>query len=135
MLVITRKRPTFLGAFACVLIAALGVAMSAHAQTYTVLHTFTNSADGAAPYAGLTMDRTGNFYGTTEYGGNDGNECANQRGCGIVFKLTPSNGAWTYTSLHDFAGGGDGGLPVGDVSLGCERQSLRHGEPGRSKPV
>src|SRR5947209_12791739 len=36
----------------------------------TVLHSFTNSSgDGANPYAGLIMDRAGNLYGTTFYGG------------------------------------------------------------------
>src|SRR5271165_5909841 len=34
------------------------------AQTYTILHNFTNGADGAIPSAGLTMDRVGNLYGT-----------------------------------------------------------------------
>ncbi|MGA2371372.1 MAG: choice-of-anchor tandem repeat GloVer-containing protein [Candidatus Korobacteraceae bacterium] len=30
---------------------------------------------------------------------------------GAVFKLTPSNGGWTYTSLYDFTGGSDGSFP------------------------
>jgi uncharacterized repeat protein (TIGR03803 family) len=57
----------------------------------------------------LAMDSAGNLYGTT-YG--DG-----AHGVGSVFKLTPSNGGWTYTSLHDFTGGDDGGTPEGDVTL------------------
>ena len=32
-------------------------------------------------------------------------------GFGAVFKLTPNNGGWTYTSLHDFTSGDDGRLP------------------------
>ena len=35
---------------------------SAHAQTLTVLHTFTGP-DGLTPYAGVTLDRAGNLYG------------------------------------------------------------------------
>jgi hypothetical protein len=35
---------------------------------------------------------------------------------GNVFKLTPSNGGWTYTSLHDFTGG-DGRQPFGQVTF------------------
>jgi uncharacterized repeat protein (TIGR03803 family) len=34
-----------------------------------------------------------------------------------VFKLTQSNGSWTYTSLHDFTGGGDGTGPVSNVTF------------------
>jgi uncharacterized repeat protein (TIGR03803 family) len=55
------------------------------------------------------MDTAGNLYGTT-YG--DG-----VHGFGSVFKLSPSNGGWTYTSLHDFTGGADGGYPVSDVVM------------------
>lgn len=63
----------------------------------------------SGPDAPLTMDAAGNLYGTT---GNDG-----RYGMGSVFKLTPSLGSWTYTSLHDFTGGDDGAYPVGPVLL------------------
>ena len=46
----------------------------------TVLHSFTNSPDGAGPYGGLVRDKAGNLYGTTEEGGASGH--------GTVFKLT-----------------------------------------------
>jgi uncharacterized repeat protein (TIGR03803 family) len=61
------------------------------------------------PMGSLAMDAAGNLYGSGLMNGAnvDGN----------IFKLTPSNGGWTYTSLHDFAGGDDGAQPVGDVSL------------------
>ena len=51
-------------------------------------------------YGNLVMDQAGNLYGTTL--------CDGVYGLGSVFKLTPSNGSWTYTSLHDFTGGSDG---------------------------
>ena len=57
----------------------------------------------------LVMDKAGNFYGTT-FG-------AGAYGYGNVFKLTPSNGGWTYSSLHDFTGGSDGLSPEGGVAL------------------
>jgi uncharacterized repeat protein (TIGR03803 family) len=64
--------------------------------TETVLHTFTYS-DGAAPYAGVIFDASGNLFGTTESGG------AFQGG--TVFKLTPnSDGTWTESVLHSFDG-------------------------------
>jgi uncharacterized repeat protein (TIGR03803 family) len=46
-----------------------------------VLHTFTGGADGGGPQAGLLRDAKGNLYGTTAYGGANGQ--------GVVFKLTP----------------------------------------------
>lgn len=55
------------------------------------------------------MDSAGNLYGTTFM---DGANTA-----GSVFKLTPQNGSWSYTSLHDFTGSSDGGNPVGNVVL------------------
>src|ERR1017187_9922647 len=74
-------------------------AHSAQAQTYTVIHTFTGN-DGAIPFAGLTMDSSGNLYGSTHGGGTDYN--------GTVFKLRHVGDGWILTPLHDFTGGNDG---------------------------
>jgi len=49
--------------------------------TETILHSFAGGQQGVAPEAGLVLDKAGNLYGTTYYGGNSNN--------GIVFKLTP----------------------------------------------
>jgi hypothetical protein len=58
----------------------------------------------------LTMDSTGNLYGTTQ---SDGAFFQ-----GSVFKLTRTGPfAWQYTSLHDFSGGSDGYSPYGNVIL------------------
>jgi len=54
----------------------------------TILHTFTGGADGAYPWAGLTMDASGNLYGTAQNGG-DLNCQPKYHGCGVVFKITP----------------------------------------------
>src|SRR5205814_8868798 len=68
----------------------------------TDLYTFAvSSNDGADPYPGLVRGSDGNFYGTTEHGGTDGN--------GTVFRISPSG---TYTSLYSFVGSSDGGLPL-----------------------
>jgi uncharacterized repeat protein (TIGR03803 family) len=53
----------------------------------TVLHNFTGKADGDGPEAGLTIDRSGNLYGTTVSGGDL--NCEPSYGCGVVFKITP----------------------------------------------
>jgi uncharacterized repeat protein (TIGR03803 family) len=53
----------------------------------TVLHSFTEGADGAFPWVGLTMDAAGNLYGVTAAGGDM--NCSPPEGCGVVFKITP----------------------------------------------
>ncbi len=78
------------------------------AQTYTDIHTFTGG-DGANPYAGLTMDRAGNLYGTTEYGGTHICFQTENLGCGTVFKLTHGGSGWVFSELYDFTGGADEG--------------------------
>ncbi len=79
---------------------------SSNGWTLTTLYSFSGSLGS---FAILTMDASGNLYGTT-YG--DG-----AYGYGNVFKLTNSNGSWSYTSLHDFTGGSDGGQPLGQVTF------------------
>ncbi|HUI83550.1 MAG TPA: choice-of-anchor tandem repeat GloVer-containing protein [Candidatus Binatia bacterium] len=86
------------------------------AQTFTVLHNFTGGADGAGPYVGLTMDRAGNLYGTTNYGGNTAGVCSGQ-GCGVVFRMTNPGGGWVLTPLYKFAGGSDGVEPQAPVTI------------------
>lgn len=75
------------------------------AWTFRTIYSFPNGLDG--PFTKLSMDAAGNLYGTTFLDG--------AYGCGNVFKLTPSNGGWTYTSIHDFTGGTDGLRPQSDI--------------------
>jgi uncharacterized repeat protein (TIGR03803 family) len=76
----------------------------------TVLHNFGEQAgDGMLPESGLTLDKAGNLYGTTEEGGASG--------LGTVFKLSPqTDGTWTETLLHSFTGA-DGEFPLATVTL------------------
>jgi uncharacterized repeat protein (TIGR03803 family) len=69
--------------------------------TETVLHSFTDGADGGAPWAGVIRDSAGDLYGTTTGGGPSD--------YGVVFKL---NTTGTETVLHSFTGGADGGSPL-----------------------
>ncbi len=73
--------------------------------TFQILYNLTG-AEG--PFASLTMDGAGNLYGMTFA---DGVEEA-----GTVFELSPSNGAWIYTELHDFSFSTEW-FPEGGVTL------------------
>jgi len=108
------SRPKNTTAWALTFLLILAAAPS-HAQTWTTLHTFTGGADGAYPYAGLTMDRAGNFYGTATSGGNL-NTC-NGNGCGVVFKLEHKGSGWLYSVLYAFSGP-DGSTPEARVIFG-----------------
>jgi uncharacterized repeat protein (TIGR03803 family) len=80
----------------------------------TVLHAFKGGNDGAAPYAGLIMDSSGNLYGTTGGGGASG--------WGTVFELSPPtfgplSRPWNETVLYAFKGGNDGVDPLGGLIM------------------
>ena len=66
------------------------------AGTFNTLYSFTSTARDCGPTDTLATDAAGSLYGTTR---SDG-----QNGHGSVFELTPFNGGWTYTWLHDFSG-------------------------------
>jgi hypothetical protein len=66
----------------------------------TILYTFTGVADGGQPVAGLIRDSAGTFYGTASTAGISG-ECG--IGCGVVFKLTPTE--TTFASSAESVGG------------------------------
>ena len=91
---------------------ALTVLMSpsAQAQTFNVLYNFTGGNNGAAPHAGLTMDKAGNLYGATYHGGG--------AGYGTVYRLKHKGLSWTLNPLYSFTGGSDGALPTAPVVFG-----------------
>jgi len=67
-------KPGTAGARGVVILAVLFLLLitihPAQAQTETVLYSFgSQSDDGLTPYAGLIVDKDGNFFGTTSYGG------------------------------------------------------------------
>jgi uncharacterized repeat protein (TIGR03803 family) len=61
-----------------------------HAQTFSVLHTFTGGVDGGIPYAGVTI-RGNALYGTTTGLGNNS--------CGTVYQLTHSGSNWLFSTV------------------------------------
>ena len=74
---------------------------------------YSASGNGESPFgpqSGVVMDSVGNLYGVDAY--------ANY--AGFVFKLTPSNGNWIFTDLHDFTGGADGAAPYGTLAIDAD---------------
>ena len=99
-------------ASAILLILMLVASPVTKAQTFQVLHTF-EETDGRGPYAGLTIDQAGNFYGTTHNGGKG------ILSPGTIFRLQRSGSNWSFTTLYNFTGDGyDGEIPAARVILG-----------------
>jgi len=71
--------------------------------TENTLHNFQNASDGAVPYAGLIFDQAGNLYGAATEGGQSPNVG------GTIFKLTPSQGGWAFSTLYSLPGSGISG--------------------------
>ena len=99
--------------FALAFVATVLAVRPGFAQTLDVLHSFTGGGDGATPNAGLRMDRSGVFYGTTKQGGANG-----PNGYGTVFRLTQQSQGWILVPLYSFDGGNDGSNPMGRITVG-----------------
>jgi uncharacterized repeat protein (TIGR03803 family) len=111
----SRARQIFNWVIVVIIAMVIAPAFLSRAQaqaTETVLNSFDGS-DGDVPYAGLVFDASGNLYGTT---GNGGGTSCDGLGCGVVFELTPQNGGWTETILHNFNDSStDGNVPRGPL--------------------
>jgi uncharacterized repeat protein (TIGR03803 family) len=82
--------------------------------TETVLYGFgAKSLDGSYPN-GVVIDKGGNFYGTTQMGGNYSAKVCGFSSCGTVFRLANDG---TETILHSFRPGADGVTPVAGVLI------------------
>jgi uncharacterized repeat protein (TIGR03803 family) len=68
----------------------------------TILHNFNcSNGDGCVPQSGVTLDKKGNLYGTTQVGG--------AYTYGTLYEITA---AGTYKILYNFMGGADGFYPL-----------------------
>jgi uncharacterized repeat protein (TIGR03803 family) len=88
--------------------------------TEKVLHQFSGGSDGAYPdHPFLIFDSAGSLYGAATLGAKKGN-CSffSRNACGTIYKLTPTaGGTWTFTVIHSFTGGADGGNPDGTLTF------------------
>jgi len=66
---------------------------------FAALHDFTAGSDGASPNSPLTLDTSGNVYGTTVNGGGP-------HSGGTAFELSPGQSGWTLTVLYSFCAQG-----------------------------
>src|SRR5579862_191797 len=94
----------------CLLLILLlvSIPVALQAQTYTVLHAFTDNPDGAIPASPVVIDGSGNLLGTTSSGGG-------QMGrVGTVFGVNTNTGVEFH--LNPF-GGKKGAGPEGSLAL------------------
>jgi uncharacterized repeat protein (TIGR03803 family) len=115
------------GAFGHGYVYELSPPASGGPWTETILYSFQSGTDGSFPSSGLTIDRSGNLFGTTWTGG--------AQNLGVVFELSPpaqSSAPWTEAVIYTFissnrqstgAGGnalllGRGGLIFGSTVYG-----------------
>jgi uncharacterized repeat protein (TIGR03803 family) len=97
-------------ALAIVLAMTIVASPRAQAQTFSVLYTFTGGTDGGGPYAGLTLDKAGNMYGTT-HSGNSGSNWGN------VYQLKHKGSGWVFNPLGVFDGTLSAGVTFGRDGL------------------
>jgi uncharacterized repeat protein (TIGR03803 family) len=84
--------------------------------SFLLLHSF-SGPDGALPQYGVAIDKAGNLYGTTRLGGAGRSICkGGAGGCGVIYELSPSDGAWKGTILYKFNGIA-GAYPTSPISI------------------
>jgi uncharacterized repeat protein (TIGR03803 family) len=113
------RSTTVPAACAAAMLCAFG-ASPAFAAKESIVYPFTGAADGGFPQGGVIADANGNFYGTTTSDGTGHN--------GVVYELSPpatGQKSWTQTTLYNFTGGKDGGIP--QASLMMDKKGLLYG--------
>jgi uncharacterized repeat protein (TIGR03803 family) len=86
-----------------------------------VIYNFTAGSDGGYPQAVLTMDSSGNIFGTASGGGIQSTNCPYFQGCGVVFEFVKmSQSRWREKVLYTFAGPPDGWSSLGGVVFDSE---------------
>ena len=78
----------------------------------TVLYDFPGEFAVSSPNGNVVIDQAGNIIGTAQFGGPPG--CSPFH-CGSIFELTQSSQGWVASTLHEFNGDTDGGVPMGGL--------------------
>jgi len=80
------------------------LAPSGGGWTQNILYQAQGDGDGAYPWGGVVLDRSGNLYGVFSQNGPNNN--------GAVFELSPSGSGWNESTIHSFTfSGNDGSTP------------------------
>jgi uncharacterized repeat protein (TIGR03803 family) len=82
--------------------------------TVSWLHTFGGAGDGSQPTSGVIESSSGDFFGTTRYGGLC-SSCDN--GYGTVFEILPSASGFSETIIHEFTAGNNGYGPTSGLVM------------------
>jgi uncharacterized repeat protein (TIGR03803 family) len=97
--------PSRIVTLALIVATALLVSSSAGAQQEMVLHSFNGPGDAGLPAGGLVMDKAGNLYGMSTFGG--------EYGVGAVYELSAHGNEHVLYSFNPNVG--DGGEPEGSL--------------------
>jgi len=111
--------------FCLTLIAVLASIGPASAQTFSVLHAFTGTGDGANPTAGVTL-RGGALFGTTY-------STTIRAGDGSVFEMQRAGNTWALTPIYKFSGP-DGRNPNARVVFGPDSHLYGTTQYGDASP-
>jgi len=98
-------------------VVALMLRAQSIAQPVTDLYDFTGFADGWDPNAPMIVGPDGSLYGTTLSGGYLNCDGGYGYGCGTVYRLSPSGGQWTESTLYQFRGEKDGSQNYSTLTL------------------
>jgi hypothetical protein len=85
----------------------------------TIIHNYGDGDGGGQSYAGVVLDKNGNIYTST-----DTYDYVNHVSPGAIVELSKSSG-WSVTTLHQFTGGTDGGMPT---ALLLDKQGNLYGD-------
>jgi uncharacterized repeat protein (TIGR03803 family) len=89
--------------------AVFEVSRSGQIWNESLIYSFTGGTDAVNPVAGVTLDPSGNLYGTTSFGGANG--------VGAIYQLVHSEQGWRESVIYSFQGLSDGQNPVGGLIL------------------
>lgn len=97
-------------ALAVTLVLIIAATPTAQAQTFSVIYAYAGNGGSAHAIAGLTLDRGGNLYGTTAWGGD--------YTPGTVYKLERSGSGFVYNELFYVGNGAKGDFPWDAPTIG-----------------